>query len=1540
MPIVSYAQNFEDIMLWRALRHISSGFYIDIGANDPDIESVTRLFYDNGWQGINVEPLSGHHAALTERRPRDINIQAAIGNARGTIEIWEPEVRGWATASTDVMQQHQQSGIAGRLLTVPQQTLADLCNEHVAGDIHFLKVDVEGLEKAVLEGADSQHFRPWILVIEATEPNSTRENFSEWEPIVTDAGYQLAYCDGLNRFYVAEERNELAAAFRYPPNVFDDFQPAELFLAEARLSEVTQKTEAEIQRTKAELEENRALLESEKAQRQSMENSLSWRITAPLRDVNAKVIEFRRRIFPVYAKKMLWVAVKHLNRHPSVKKKVHGSLSRWPSLYNAIAAIKNGALDDESRAVSRPRHAAVLHPRVLPVVPQLPEALLLPSVPSEQKSRVRFVGHIEGHYSLAIVNRGLAAALESLTAGNLQFVPYHGEPYTKVPVLDGEQGLQLQPAMERELSTEQASSLISIVHHYPLIHDERPAGLHGMIFFWEETSVPPHIIEHINEHMNLLWVSAESVKKALLDSGCSIPVFIIPLGIDHLIKPGTKPVQEVNPSTDKPLRFLHVSSAFARKGVDVLLEAYMQAFTGDDAVELYIKTFPNPHNHVKSQLEALIAAHANPPEVIIDEAPLDDEGLMTLYRSASALISPSRGEGFNLPAAEAMAMGLPVITTGAGAHIDFCTLDTATLVDFQFFPSDSHLRATDACWFEPDTNSLAKKLQQTAQRIQEGDPSLYAQRQTAMHHVRDTYKWEKSAQALLASSEWFGKYGPGCSALTHVASVTPWASACGIAEYSRNLLQTLVNEPSITLDIYSDDRTQKPGQGVNVSWSLGDNEKVIASLRQVAQTPAQGIVVQHQPSLFELTDSICQELAALAEAGRVVVLELHATTPLLAENALSPEAVSALLAIERIIVHTPGDLNNLLKLGLFANVTLLEHGVVQPLEPSPENARTELGIPEDALVLGSFGFALPHKGLDTLVSSVAALQKNTDRPVHLVGINSVLDERSKRLLKSCQQQARKEGVEQQIHWVSDYQPIETCQRLLAAADYIVFPYRQTRESASGAVTIGLSALRPVLVSPLEIFSDLGDVTVTMDGADAADIEAAITRLEVDPELKQRLIERQHQWLKSRDWQVISSRFKAVLEALAQDRRLASALAPAKNQYKKQWLAKRRRQLLVDVSELYYRNARTGIQRVVCNWLDELWRQRPEGYDICPIYSSNGDDFRHTSRFTPENATKYRDESPVVPTPGDVFFGLDLAAHLFPAVEHRLREYRQSGVRIVYMVYDILPLTQPEYFDHPITKAFKPWAEGIARNADQLVGISDATVDDLRQWLTTRANVPSCSLPQMNSVHLGADFQPAERAENRQGHDRALIERLASEKTFLMVGTIEPRKGHQEVLDAFDALWRQGYKINLVIVGKKGWMVERLADRITNHKQAGRRLVWLSGVSDAYLEELYGVSRCLIAASHAEGFGLPLIEAAQRGVPVIARDIPVFREVAGEHVFYFDNGRNLVNAIQQWLKLYEQQQHPASDQMQWLTWQQSAARLLQVLGVTASETENA
>lgn len=370
-----------------------------------------------------------------------------------------------------------------------------------------------------------------------------------------------------------------------------------------------------------------------------------------------------------------------------------------------------------------------------------------------------------------------------------------------------------------------------------------------------------------------------------------------------------------------------------------------------------------------------------------------------------------------------------------------------------------------------------------------------------------------------------------------------------------------------------------------------------------------------------------------------------------------------------------------------------------------------------------------------------------------------------------------------------------------------------------------------------------------------------------------------------------------------------------------------RQLLVDLSVLARQDDKSGIQRVVRSVLRELQLAPPAGYRIEPVYDAGGY-YAYARQF---GASAAADDTPIQVNAGDIFYGLDLCPNEVPANAGVLRDLHRHGVQLYFMVYDLLPINHAQMFVAGARPWFSHWLRTVATIADGLICISRAVADELLAWLEQEAISRPDPLP-ISWCHLGADLPRATDAAPLDAADSALLARLQQRPALLMVGTLEPRKMHSQALDAFEQLWQQGDDAMLVIVGKLGWKMGMLGDRLRQHAEAGHRLVWLEQAGDAMLAQLYGQSSALLAASVAEGFGLPLIEAAQRGLPVIARDIPVFREVAAGHAWHFhaDGSQALAAALHAWLALHAAGQAPASAAMPFLSWAQSTAQIVDSL----------
>lgn len=374
-----------------------------------------------------------------------------------------------------------------------------------------------------------------------------------------------------------------------------------------------------------------------------------------------------------------------------------------------------------------------------------------------------------------------------------------------------------------------------------------------------------------------------------------------------------------------------------------------------------------------------------------------------------------------------------------------------------------------------------------------------------------------------------------------------------------------------------------------------------------------------------------------------------------------------------------------------------------------------------------------------------------------------------------------------------------------------------------------------------------------------------------------------------------------------------------------------KQLLLDISDLVKSDAKSGIQRVIRSILRELLDNPPPNTDVRPIYF-DGARYRHANVFAASfvtSATVLDANDEIVDfCQDDIYLALDLNIHMTASVHDLYLRLQSHGVQLYFIVYDILLLQRPDWWPKGVNVAFEAWLRSLAEVATGLICISEAVAEEVRCWLV--AHPPArIAGPTVDSFHLGADIENSLPTDGMPDSATIVLGELSAKSSFLMVGTVEPRKGHAQTLAAFELLWQQGFDIKLVIVGKHGWLVDQLADKLLRHPELNQRLFWLEGISDEYLQKIYAAGTCLIAASEGEGFGLPLIEAAQHKLPILARDIPVFREVAGEHAHYFSGleSQVLADAVKQWLELNADGLAPQSAGMPWLTWQKSTRQLI-------------
>ena len=278
MAVISYAQNREDVLLARVFPG-PAGFYIDVGAAHPVVHSVTKWFYERGWTGINIEPVTQFFDLITDDRTRDINLKAVASDEPGLIDLYEvADSIGMSTVDRDLANDLSSNHGPAVSHSVRAVTLAEICAEYVGNrEIDFLKIDAEGHEPAVLRGADFSRWRPRVLVIEATEAGSPTLNHSGWEPLVMESDYLYATFDGLNRYYVRAEDRDLVAVFEPPVSVFDDYRLAELVQTQRDLDSLATKldtVQAELTRTRSAYDLSTRILNLTRTQLESVRTAV------------------------------------------------------------------------------------------------------------------------------------------------------------------------------------------------------------------------------------------------------------------------------------------------------------------------------------------------------------------------------------------------------------------------------------------------------------------------------------------------------------------------------------------------------------------------------------------------------------------------------------------------------------------------------------------------------------------------------------------------------------------------------------------------------------------------------------------------------------------------------------------------------------------------------------------------------------------------------------------------------------------------------------------------------------------------------------------------------------------------------------------------------------------------------------------------------------------------------------------------------------------------------------------------------------------
>ncbi len=373
--------------------------------------------------------------------------------------------------------------------------------------------------------------------------------------------------------------------------------------------------------------------------------------------------------------------------------------------------------------------------------------------------------------------------------------------------------------------------------------------------------------------------------------------------------------------------------------------------------------------------------------------------------------------------------------------------------------------------------------------------------------------------------------------------------------------------------------------------------------------------------------------------------------------------------------------------------------------------------------------------------------------------------------------------------------------------------------------------------------------------------------------------------------------------------------------------------MIDVSHIAKRDYKTRIQRVVKSIVRECYRTTRNGIEVQAIQLNTEGEIEIASDWLKQQQLLIPGEGQEAvdngSNLGDVLLMLDSSWEDYPRFAETFSKWRRGGGVVVTAVYDLLPIRMPDKFVPGGAEWFQNWLDLAIKESDGFVCISKSVANDLIRYIQERTSTRNKSI-QVGYWPLGVDITNVTKRSDMTVS--SLPNGIFNNPAFLMVGTLEPRKGHDAALSAFEDLWGRGILVNLIVIGKHGWMCEHVMLRMRQHPHLGRHLFFIEDADESVLQTIYKGSTALLFPTSGEGFGLPLVEAARYGLPVIATDLPVLREIGEGFVtfFPFPSSDMIAMAVEEWLEEFRSGTIPDIRSMPVFTWEESAERLLKII----------
>lgn len=970
---------------------------------------------------------------------------------------------------------------------------------------------------------------------------------------------------------------------------------------------------------------------------------------------------------------------------------------------------------------------------------------------------------------------------------------------------------------------------------------------------------------------------------------------------------------------------LYVGGPDPRKNVDATLRAFAIMQQKVHAPCMLVLVYDVKESELRD-LQAKIEALGVCNSVLVTGFISDDE-LVELYNACELFIFPSLYEGLGLPVIEAMRCGAPVLVGNNSSQREIIDRD-----EYRFNA-------------ESDTDIASKVADALNSPAQLADMRSYS-----IKRAQD-FSWQNSARIALntweqAFERQTSNQSLALGSLTssrkrcRIAMFTPLPEAAtGIADYAADFVPQLANLADVDLFVEDVAAVKFYHEGgcirhhseiINlvesydaIVYQLGNSPYHHYMLSYIQRFP--GVVVIHDAFLGHLSNNP-DAPAAFAQqvigdhggAARAILTNSKSLQDgvlrLIMELTCSPTHVRRSLGV---IVHSKFA-KKLLQSdarAVYGQKIVIVPQYVAPISKERKDrmeARKHLGLSPDGVVIASFGHVAPTKGVLDLIASFSASEVGRSGQATLIFVGEI--EGGQNHPSAFGREVLNKLVKYPNIIITGYVQQKEFELYLGATDFAVQLRTITRGETSRAMISLIVNQIPFVYNRFGPSAEIPDsVAFGIDSTGKQTLADALDRLATDSKLLAAISKAQGVYRdKALDGSVVAEHFIRVVTGMVGHARachpasLSAEIAriihrnecsavvtqEAAAAFVNQERAESSPRLLIDVSHIREHDLQTGVQRVVRQFTRAAYSKSdrstsPQAF----AFTENGlifaDDYAQVCGARHDVEKESTQTGMLRVRPFDRMLLADGDWHLSDWMVTPLEQLNSVGGSAYALIHDILPLQQPELFHEHVSISVRRWLSLMAQECAGLICTSRTAADGIIEYLNAQSDIEVRPGLRIGWSHLGSD--PLVEVCGVKAPRSMLSSLQDKSNLYLVVGTIEPRKGHEIVLDAFDKIWQEDVDATLVFVGKRGWNIDALISRMDAHPEAGRRFFEVGFVDDNILRGLYKTARSAIVPSIAEGFGLPIFEAAHLGTPLILSDLPVFRELGGQNARYFQVG---------------------------------------------------